>query len=127
MLGLSQETSPIAELSVNMVVPTRTIPAVDASPGWHVLGEYPVPKTTPAKLFAVLVASASGLTVRVRLWDVTAKAELANAIASTSLLPEYAQGGEVDLVGGQRYQIQAECTGAAGDDKFATILSAGVT
>lgn len=127
MFGLSQEISPLAELAVNMVVSSKTIPAVEDSPGWFILGEYQVPKSTPVKLFAVLLNSASGLTLRVRLWDVTARAELANSIASSSTSPQYAEGGSVDLVGGQRYQIQAECTGAEGDDKFGTILSAGVT
>ena len=126
-LGLSQTLAPIVELSADIFVGKMSIEAVEATPGWHVLGEYRVPKTTPALLYAILCVSASGLTVRVRFWSVDDAVALDSPVVSTSLVPAYVTSGEVTLEGGKRYQIQAECTGATGDDKFGTILSAGVT
>jgi hypothetical protein len=126
-LGLSQTLAPIVELSADIFVGKTTIAAVEASPGWHVLGEYRIPKSTPALLYAILCVSASGLTARVRFWCVDDAEALDSPVVSTSLVPAHVTSGEVNLEGGKRYQIQAECTGAAGDDKFGVILSAGVT
>lgn len=126
-LGLSQTLAPIVELSADIFVGKSTIEAVAASPGWHVLGEYRVPKTTPALLYAILCVSASGLTARVRFWCVDDAVALDSPVVSTSLAPAYVTSGEINLEGGKRYQIQAECTGAEGDDQFASINGAGVT
>lgn len=127
VLGLSQETAPIIELSADIFVGKTILPAVAATPGWRVLGEYLIPKSTPAQLYAFLATSHASLTARVRLWSVTDAAALGTPISAASLTPQYVAGGEVSLVGGQRYQIHAECTGSVGDDRFAVVESAGVT
>lgn len=108
--------------------PLTQVPAVEATPGWQVLGAFYLPLPTTARLDALMVVSASGLTVRARLFDLDANAVVSGSTTqSTSTTPERTLSGIVALTGQHNYQIQAECVGDVGFDKFAVVLSATVS
>lgn len=125
--GMAVEPATSVEVVAAWVVPKTVVSAVAAAPGWVVLGEYFLPKSTKARLESILSVSADGLTARVRLWDVTAGAALPGAVTRTSQVPARELGGVVSLVGNRSYQVQAECVGGEGEDQFAVIESAGIT
>lgn len=110
-------------------VPQKTIAAVSAAPGWECLGEYYLPSTVKAaKLDVVGFVSVTGLTLHVRLWDTTDNAAVNGAVSTTSLLtPVRLLGEAVTLTGGRRYQIHAQCTGAAGGTRFGVVTTATIS
>lgn len=126
--GMAVEEAATLEVLAAWVAPKTVVPAVAATPGWHVIGEYYLPSSTLARLEAILSVSASGLTANVRLWDMSANAAISGAVAaSTSTTTARQLSGRVNLTGNRRFQIQMECTGAIGEDKFAILEAAGIT
>lgn len=110
-------------------VPQKVIGAVAAAPGWECLGEYYLPSTVKAaKLDVVGFISIAGITLDVRLWDVTAKAAVNGAVSITSILtPVRAIGEAVTLTGGRTYQVHAQCTGAVGGTRFGVVTTATIS
>jgi hypothetical protein len=126
--GFALESASSAEVIAAYSTAQTPVPAVAESPGWHVLGEFHLPKSTAARLDAIALVSAEGLTCRARLFDRTAAAVVSGAVVSiTSLTSVRALSGVVQLIGNHRYQVQAECTGDTGDDQFAVVHTATIT
>lgn len=125
--GFAVEDAQTVEIIAAWSSQKTFIYGVAASPGWQLLGQYFLPKSCAARLDVVHLVSASGLTSRVRLWDVDARAAVGGSVSSVALSPERSLGGRVQLVGGRSYQVQAECTGGVGADKFGVSLSATIS
>ena len=51
--------------------PQTMVEAVEETPGWQVLGAFLLPKSTTARIDALMVVSDDSLTCRVRLYDAT--------------------------------------------------------
>lgn len=113
--------------------PQVMIPAVDATPGWQVLGAFFLPKSTRARLDALMMVSDPSLTCRVRLYDaspgaIAAAARVIPGLAtSQSLTMQRRLGPLVSLVGSKLYQIQAEVIGDSGDTYFGVVPTATIT
>ena len=112
------------EVISSFSAPTKNIAAVLAEPGWYVIGAFRVPVEAKGRLEVVGILSAAGLTMRVRLYDLTAVAvvggslvELAGFTADT-----WAASGTFIVPGGHVYQVQAEVIGAS--TGFGTLKSA---
>jgi hypothetical protein len=104
------------------------IPGVAATPGWQVIGAFFFPFTFDVRLDVIALVSDPSLTVRVRLFDMTTAEPVSGATAqTTSQTSARALSGVVSLQGNRVYEIQAECTGAAGDDFFAIVQNATVS
>jgi hypothetical protein len=97
------------------------IPSFDVTPSWQVVGAFFLPLDGAARLDAIGSVSEAGLTVRVRLFDLTTGLPVPGEAVITTTTPTRARGPRVDLTGQRTYQIQAECTGPVGPPRFATI------
>ncbi len=97
------------------------VPGVAASPGWTVIGSFHLPLDGDARLDVLGFVSSGGLTARVRLFDLTSLVPVPGEVVVSALSTTRTLGPRVTLSGGRNYQIQAECTGATGADKFAVI------
>lgn len=127
MSGFAVEKVTSLEVVAAWVAPKRVVPAVASSPGWYVMGEYYLPKSTMAQLDAVGAVSHESLTLRVRLWDTTAKAVVQGGVSITSVAGTRIKGARVSLTGGRTYQVQAECTGGSGDTLFGVAETVTIT
>jgi hypothetical protein len=127
MSGFAVEPVDALEVVAAWVAPKKTIPAVESSPGWFVLGEYFLPKSTMAFLDVAGCVSHESLTLRVRLWDVEAKAAVPGVAEIRSVAGQRSKGVRVQLIGNRSYQVQAECTGAVGDDRFGVVETATIS
>lgn len=125
--GFAVEEASSLEIIAAWTAPKRTIMAVEESPGWHVVGEYFLPTSTHARLDVNASVSHESLTVRVRLWDTTAHGPITGAVEISSLAGERRLGARVQLVGGRSYQVQAECVGSSGADRFASVETVTIT
>jgi hypothetical protein len=124
--GLTQ--TPEIEVLAAYAAPQGEIPAVEESPGWYVVGAFRLELTTTLRVELIGCVSAEGLTMRARLFDLTAVAPVASMQASLSALTdEAAYSARVELTGNRIYQIQVEVTGAVGADKFGVLRSAAPT
>lgn len=103
------------------------IPGFTASPGWNVVGAFFMPLDGTARIDALGSVSASGLTLRVRLFDLTTLTIVPGEVTITSQIVTRALGPKSDLTGQHLYQIQAECVGGAGSSNFATIETVTVS
>jgi hypothetical protein len=92
--------------------------------GWYVLGEFYLGLSSPARIDAIGAVSQGGLSASVRLFDCTAGAPLSQVAAFSSTNSTRALSSVLQLTGGHRYQLQAQCTGAEDDAAFAFIQSA---
>lgn len=109
--------------------PSTTIPAVAATPGWHVVGQFFLPLSCEGKLDVQACVSDASLVGRVRLYDVTAGEVVSGSLVSYAgiLVVTRKLSGAVELTGQHNYQIQAECTGDSGDDFFMVIQTASLS
>lgn len=122
--GLTKATS--LEIITAYGVKQVTIPAVTSSPGWHVIGEFFMPKTASARLDVLGLVSASGLTLNARLFDMTTQQPLA-LVSTTSQTLARKLSGKHTITGQRSYQLQVECVGATGDNKFAVVGTATIS
>ncbi len=97
------------------------VPGVATTPGWRVIGTFFLPLDGDARLDVLGFVSSGGLTAKVRLFDLTSLQPVAGEVTFSGTTPARTLGARVSLSGQRNYQIQAECVGATGDDKFATI------
>jgi hypothetical protein len=109
------------------------IDAVDATPGWTVIGGDYLRHTLIAGTLtfeAILCVTDTDLAARARLFDVTANAVVPNSTtAQTSSLTDVRLTAGIlssDLTTGHVYQIQVECTGDVGETLFALCREARV-
>jgi hypothetical protein len=131
MLGLGLTTEQIIEILSAYSAAESTVPAVPASPGWRVVGAFPMPITASGiVLSAVGSVSDDSLTMRLRLFCITpgAVAEVAGSrVTITSTTDTQASSGTFALVGGRVYQFQAEVTGDTGSHFFGVVESAFIS
>lgn len=127
MTGFAVEQATSLEIIAAWVAPKRTVPAVESTPGWYVVGEYFLPKSTTARLDVIASVSHESLTCRVRLWEVESRTPVPGTVIVQSTVGVRALGPGVSLVGGRRYQVQAECIGNTGDDRFGVVEAATIT
>lgn len=126
--GFAVQEATSVDVIAAWVTSNEVVQGVASTPGWTVLGEYYLPTSCNARLDVTHLVSASGLTSTVRLWDSSAGAAVSGAIVSTEAQSvTRTLGPTVSLTGGKSYQVQAECTGATGNDKFSNILSATIS
>src|SRR5690606_30939357 len=97
------------------------------SPGWHVLGGFHLTKSVTCRLEALGQVSGEGLTLRVRLWDMSALAAVGTPVQIISVPPVRRLGGQVSLTGGRHYQIQVECVGGSTEADFGLVPSVSLT
>ncbi len=127
MSGFAVEKVTSLEVVAAWVAPKRVVPAVASSPGWYVMGEYYLPKSTMAQLDVVGCVSDVSLTLRARLWDVQAAAPVPGEVQIKKVDGDRVKGARVSLLGNRRYQVQVECTGGAGDTLFGVAETATIT
>jgi hypothetical protein len=98
---------------------------VAATPGWVVLAEFDLDVApSSAELDAIALVSAGALTLNLKLYDVTAAADVPGSDLTTS----DTTGARLttadliaDLVEGNRYQILAEVVGGTGAANFGRV------
>jgi hypothetical protein len=131
--GFGLETAASIEVIAAYAAPQTLVPAVNATPGWRVLGAFYLPKTVVARLDAMMMVSDDSLTCRVRLYDATPGAMTPSArviqgtVSTQSTTSVRALGPKVTLTGGHLYQIQCEVTGDEGDEFFGVVPTATIT
>ena len=104
------------------------VQAVDVSPGWLVLGAFELPKACDCVVEAIGFVADSSLALRVRLFDLTDRAEVSGSIASTNSTTEGKfTSGQISLAGGHLYQVQSECTGNDSPEFFGVVETATIS
>lgn len=125
--ALTDAESP--QIVIAYAAPATTVPAVDETPGWHVVGQFFLPTSCEARLDVQGCVSDAALIGNARLYDATANEVVSGSLVSYAgtLVVTRKLSGVVELTGQHNYQIQAECTGDSGDDFFMTIQTATVS
>ena len=128
MKGFGLTSRPSIEVLSAYSAPQDDIESVATTPGWHVVGAFPMPLTAELRLELVGLVSEAGLTMRARFFDVTDNAPVASSDASiTATVDTRALGPVIELEGGHLYQIQVEVTGGGDPDQFGTMRMAAPT
>jgi hypothetical protein len=128
--GFALEAASSIEVIAAYSAAPATIQSVAATPGWHVVGEFYLPKSCDARLDVILSVSDSSLVARARLYDLgaTPPAAVSGTVVSTSSeTPSRLLSGVVTLTGSRRYQIQVECTGGTAETDFAVFQTGTIT
>jgi hypothetical protein len=126
--GFGLTSTPEIEVLAAYAAPQDTVAAVAESPGWYVVGAFRLESTAFLRLELIGLVSHASLTMRARLFDLEAVAEVASMQASlNSLVDTRALSARVELTGNRIYQIQVEVTGSAGADRFGVVRSAAPT
>jgi hypothetical protein len=128
MQGLAVTTEQIIEILSVYATAEQYLEAVAATPGWYVIGGFPMPATADLRLDVIgSVSDDSALQLRVRLYCVT-PGQLGVVSGSEATLNSetdvQAYSGKITLTGGRLYQFQAEVTGAAGANYFGAVRRA---
>lgn len=128
MSGFAVEKVETLEVVAAWTAPQTVVTAVAAAPGWVSIGEYFLPKPVESAFLELVgLVSANGLTLHLRLWDTASGTPVNGAVSTTSRSPARVVGERVSLQGARTYQVQAQCVGAAGDDKFGVVQTATIT
>lgn len=126
--GHALENADTIEVVAAFSAAQRLILAVADAPGWYVLGAFYLPKSCDAMLELQGCVTDGALTLQARLFDIAAAQPVTGMlISSNPTVPTRMRSGLVTLTGAKTYQIQAQCFGAAGDDKFAVISDATIS
>lgn len=123
MEGLKLGPDELIEVLSTYTATEQAIPAVGGTPGWYVVGAFRMRASFEIILQGVLCVSHASLTIRARLFDVTAREPVAIQLATQSTVDEYVQSGATVLVGLHVYQMQVEVTGNSGEDYFGSMKS----
>lgn len=127
MQGFALTQEQIIEILSVYATAERTIDAVAATPGWTVIGAFPMPATAALHLDAIGSVSDAALTLRIRLFDITPGSigPVSGSEASTTSKTDVQfTGGSITLTGGHRYQFQAEVTGGASSSLYGAVRRA---
>lgn len=127
MQGLALTTEQIIEILSMYATAEQTLDAVAATPGWNVIGAFPMPATAKVRLDVLGLVSDASLQLRARFYCVTDGAVgpvSGSEAVLTDQSDERAYSGVVELVANRTYQIQAEVTGNAGTNYFGTVRRA---
>lgn len=126
MKGFALTTVPGLQILSTYSAPQDDIESVAATPGWEVVGAFYLPIAAALRIELVGMLSAAGLTMRARVFDVTAAAPITTSYASISATTEArAVSGVLQLAGAHIYQLQVEVTGATG--QFGVVRSVAPT
>jgi hypothetical protein len=127
--GFALEEASKLEVITAFAAAQQSIPAVEEAPGWYVVGSFWLPKSCQARLDVAGSVSAEGLALTLRLFDVAEAAAVSGSTASTQAITPSTRflSGKLDLPGQRMYQIQAQCVGAVGDDKFGIVNTASLS
>ena len=127
MQGLELTTEQIIEILSVYATAEQYLEAVAATPGWNVIGAFTMPASAELRVDMIGSVSDAGLALRVRLYDITAGsvgAVSGSTAQLNSTTDTQAYSGVVELVGGHKYQFQAEVTGLAGSAYFGVVRRA---
>ncbi len=129
--GFGLSSTPEIEVLAAYSAPQQSVAAVAASPGWHVVGAFFLQTSTTLKLELVGQLSHASLTMRARLFDLSAR-ELVSGInpsisGAAGTMDQKVLSGAAPLTGNRTYQIQVEVTGNAGGSYFGVVRSTGPT
>lgn len=127
MQGLELTTEQIIEILSVYATAEQYIDAVAATPGWTVIGAFTMPATADVLVDVLGSVSNVALALRVRIYDITpgsVGAVSGSTAQLNSTTDTQAYSGVVSLVGGHKYQFQAEVTGLAGSAYFGVVRRA---
>lgn len=113
-IGLTTENQ--VEVISAYTATNQQLRSVATTPGWYVVGSFYLPISSPARLEAIGLVSAAGITLRVRLFDLVACAPVDNSTVEivAMKIDTRVVSESIDLIGKRLYQIQAEVVGAEG-------------
>jgi len=123
MEGLKLSVDELIEVISTYTATEQAIMAVAASPGWYAVGAFKMRATLAVFLGGVVSVSHASLTLRARLFDLTAAVPVEIQLATQELVDTYTSSGEAELVGGHIYQMQIEVVGNAGEQYFGSMKS----
>ena len=127
--GYALQTEINTEIVSAYAASQQDIPAVLAAPGWYTFAEFYLGKTVKCRLELIASVSHVSLAGTARLYDPTLGIDAPVSGTDTpfaSLTSDRFLSGIVTLTGLRRYLIQAQCVGAVGLDKFATVQTASL-
>jgi hypothetical protein len=121
-------------VSLSTTTSLASIAAVTAAPGWNVIGAFPVTGTGVQNVVLDVIGSVSdpSLTLTVRLYCVTpgfvgpvvGVGGTPGTAVITSTTDHEVFSSTIQLQAGRLYQVQAQVTGAQGDDYFGLVRRA---
>ena len=127
MQGFALTQEQVIELLSVYATAEQYLEAVAVTPGWYVIGGFPMPADADVQVDVIGAVSDAALALRVRLYDVT-DGEVAAVSGSEATTSETTDtqffSGVVTLQGGHLYQWQAEVTGGAGVNLFGVVRRA---
>lgn len=125
MRTIALTQSPQIEVISAFSAANQQVPAVNGASGWFVIGSFYIPITSLVKLEVVGLVSDAGLTMNVRLFDMTSAAPVSGtAVDVTALVDQRVVSGRVELAGGRLYQFQAQALSAS--NVFGVVKSAAL-
>lgn len=127
--GAALTPAPSTEVVTAYAAPPFLVPAVEESPGWHVIGAFSLPLSVNARVHVLGCVSDEDLTLRVRLYCITEGSVgivSGSTVTITSTTPVEQHSGVVGLTGGRDYQYQAECTGGEQLKDFGVVSEASL-
>lgn len=124
MQGFALTLEQIIEIISVYATAEQYIDAVAATPGWYVIGGFPMPATADIRLDMIGSVSDPSLTLRSRLYCVTPGAVgivSGSEVTLNSTNDTEAFSGVFTLTAGRIYEFQAEVTGNAGSSYFGVV------
>jgi hypothetical protein len=126
MEGLKLGPDELLEVISTFSATEQAVPAVAASPGWFVVGAFRMRVTMRIVLSAIVSVSSTALTLRGRLFDMTAAAPVPIFLSTASMVDAYVQSGPAELTGGHIFQMQVEVVGGDGEVFFGSVKNVGL-
>jgi hypothetical protein len=123
MPGLGLTQTPEFEVLATYSAPEQVVPAVEATPGWYVVGAFRMPIAAEVKAEVYGSVSDDSLTMRGRLFCITSGSvgPVSGSTATiTSTTDVRALSGLFTLPAGD-FQMQIEVTGDEGEELFGSL------
>jgi hypothetical protein len=124
--GLKLGPDELLEVITTFSATEQAVPAVAATPGWFVVGAFRMRASMRILLSAIVSVSDTALTLRGRLFDLTAAVPVPIFLSTQSMVDEYVQSGPAELTGGHVYQMQVEVVGDGGEEFFGSVKNVGL-
>lgn len=127
MQGFALTQEQIIEVLSVYATAEQYIEAVTATPGWYVIGAFPMPANADIRIDVIGSVSNVALALRVRLYDITtgSTGAVSGSVAQLgTTIDSQAFSGNMSLIGGHTYQFQVEVTGATGSGYFGVVRRA---
>ena len=126
MEGLKLGPDELLEVITTFSATEQAVPAVTATPGWFVVGAFRMRVTMRVLLSAIVSVSNTALTLRGRLFDMTAGVPVPVFLSTGGMVDAYVQSGAAELRGGHVYQMQVEVVGGSGEEFFGSVKNVGL-